>query len=105
MLNILVVVLVALWLTGYIDINNLTIPFFVLFTVNNHQITLRDFLIFIVIGWIIGILPSPFREVGSILLVLYLLSSLGIIAVAGLSNILVVVIIVGLILYILRGVF
>ena len=104
MLSILLVLLIALWLLGYVNITGLTVPTFVLFTINDNPITLRNLLIFLVVGWIVGNLPTPFREVASILLILYLLTTIGVIAIAGLANILVAVIIIGLIFYLLRGI-
>lgn len=98
MLVAIVIILVILWILGYAPLSGISIPNVVLFTINNHQITLWEILILGVIGWAIGILPRPFQAIASVLLILWVLSVLGILAIAGLSNIIVLVIIVGLII-------
>src|SRR5579864_6520069 len=98
MLIAIVIILVILWFLGYAPISGISIPNFVLFTINNHAVTLWEILILVAIGWAISILPRPFQAVASILLLLWVLSVLGILAIAGLSNIIVIVIIVGLII-------
>lgn len=98
MLVTIVLILIVLWFFGYVPISGISIPDFVLFTINNHPVTLWEILILMVIGWAIGILPRPFQTIASILLLLWVLSTLGIFAIAGLPNIIVLVIIVGLII-------
>jgi hypothetical protein len=98
MLIVLVIILVALWLLGYTPISTAFVPNPVVLTINNHPISLWEIFILIVIAWAIGILPRPLQAVASILLILWVLSVLGIFAIAGLSNMLVVIIIVGLII-------
>ncbi|RJQ36058.1 hypothetical protein C4559_05650 [Candidatus Microgenomates bacterium] len=97
MLIAIVVILIILWVLGYAPISGISVPNIVLITINNHPVTLWEILILIVVGWVISILPRPFQAVGSILLVLWILSVLGIIAIAGLPNIIILVIIVGII--------
>ncbi len=97
MLVAIIIILVILWFLGYAPLSGIAIPNIVLFSINNHPVTLWEILILVVIGWAIGILPRPFQTIASILLVLWVLSVLGILAIAGLSNIIVLVIIVGLI--------
>ncbi len=97
MLATIVIILVILWFLGYAPLSQISIPNLVLFTINNHQVTLWEILILAVIGWAIGILPRPLQAVASVLLILWVLSVLGILAIAGLPNIIVLVIIVGLI--------
>src|SRR3990167_5758557 len=97
MLVAIIIILTILWFLGYAPISGISIPNVVLFTINNHSVTLWEVLILAVIGWAIGILPRPFQAVASVLLILWVLSVLGILAIAGLSNIIVLVIIVGLI--------
>lgn len=98
MLIAIVIILVILWFLGYASISGISIPNIVLFTINNHPVTLWEILIVGVIGWAIGILPRPFQAIASVLLLLWILSVIGILAIAGLSNIIVLVIIVGLII-------
>jgi hypothetical protein len=105
MLTWLLIILIILWLLGYVNIGSVNLPNLVLFNINGQPITLWNLLILFVIISIIGILPSPFREIAGVFLILWILSLLGIIAIAGLSNLLVIALIVGLILLILRGAF
>ena len=98
MIIAIVVILAILWFLGYFSISGISIPNFVLFTINNHPVTLWEILILVVVGWAIGILPRPFQAVAGILLLLWVLSVLGILAIAGLSSIIVLVIIIGLII-------
>lgn len=104
MITGLLVALVILWFLGYIRLDALPIPDTVLFTINGQPITLWNILILLVIGWVIGILPSPLREIAGIVLILWILSTLGFIAIAGLPSILVLAVIVGLFLFVL-GIF
>lgn len=79
MIGILLIVLVVLFLLGYIDVSGLSIPNITLFSINNHPVTLWNLLFLGVAGWLIGILPTPFRQIAMVLLVLWVLSVLGII--------------------------
>lgn len=102
MIGLILFILIILWFLGYIHINQFPIPDVILFHINSRSITLWDILLLLVIGWAISILPYPFRQLASVLLLLWILSTLGIIALAGLSNLLVVAIIVGLVFFILE---
>lgn len=97
-------VLIILWFLGYVRLEGLNIPDFQLFVINGRPISLWNLLILMVIVWALSILPSPLREIAGVILILWILSLLGIIAIAGLSNILVIAIIAGLILSVL-GIF
>ncbi len=100
MLEALLVILIILWFLGYLRVGGLPpIPDFFLFSLNGQQITLWNILTLLVISTVIGVLPSPFREIAGVLLILWVLSVLGILALGGLSSMLVIAIIVGLILY------
>ncbi len=99
MLELLIVTLIVLWILGYVRFEGLAIPDFELFSLNGHPITLWNILTVAVIAWVIGILPSPFREIASVILVLWILAVLGFIAITGLPSILIITIILGLILY------
>ena len=103
MIAAIIVILIILWALGYLHIPVLVFPNIGLFTLNGHLVTLWDVLILLVIAWVIGVLPSPLREIAAILLLLWVLSTLGILAIAGLANIIVIAFIVGLVLYLLRG--
>jgi hypothetical protein len=104
MLIILLIILIILWFFGYIQISGLTIPDLTLFSINGHPITLWNILILLVVAIIIGVLPNPFRAIASVFLVLWILAVLGILAFAGMSNIIVIAIIIGLIIYVVSGV-
>lgn len=103
MLVTILIILIVLWFLGYAPITGLNIPDIILFSVNNHPITLWNILILIVIGWTISILPRPFREIASVLLVLWVISVVGILAISGLPSIIVLAIIIGLVFYIFKG--
>lgn len=98
MLITIVIILVILWFLGYAPISGISIPNIILFTINNHPVSLWEVLILVVVGWAIGILPRPLQAVASVLLVLWVLSVLGILAISGLSNTIVLVIIAAIIL-------
>ena len=99
MLAALLIVLVILWVLGYISIP--FIPNFYLFTINAHRISLWDLLTFLVVAWVIGILPSPFRQIAFVLLILWTLSTLGIIGFVGLPSLILIAIIIGIVIYLL----
>lgn len=100
MLTLVLIILIVLWFLGYGPIQAFTVP---LFDLNGRSISLWDVLIFLVITSLIGLLPSPFRQIAVVAAILYLLSILGIfVSIAGISSILVLAVIGGLILYILR---
>jgi len=95
MLLTIVVLLIVLWFLGYVQISNVVIPNVPLFMINEHLVTLVELLIFLAIVWAVSILPTPLRQIGFAVVVLWVLATLGIIAVAGLSSILVIAIIIG----------
>lgn len=94
----LIIILLALWFLGYIQIPGFIIPNITLFQINNQDITLWNLLIFLVIIWAIGILPTPLRQIAFIVFIFWILSILGLLAIPGLSGILVFAIILGLII-------
>ena len=101
MLGAILLILIVLWFFGYIHIQGLTFPNIPLFTLNGHSISLWDLLIFLVILWAIEALPGPLRVIAGVLLITWLLSTLGIVAVAGLPHIIVIVLIIALVLALL----
>jgi len=106
MLITIIIILSVLWFLGYAPLSGLSgfsIPNMVLFPINNHMVTLWEVLIFLVVGWAIGILPRPFQAIASILLFFWILSVLGIFSIiAGLPNIIVIIIIIALIFSVFR---
>lgn len=96
MVEILLVILVLLWVVGYLNIPGLVVPNITLFVVNSHPVTLVNLIIFLVIVWILGLLHSPIREIASVLLVLWVLSIFGFLAIPGLANIVFLVLVLGI---------
>lgn len=103
MLETLVIILLVLWLLGAVNISGLTLPDLTLFSLNGRAISLVDLFILIIISWIVGLLPTPFREIVGVVLAFWILSMLGILAIAGLSNILVIALVIGLVVYLFGG--
>lgn len=97
MIEAILILLVLLWVLGFISIPVLSTLDFPLFVINGEAISLFDLLIFLLVVWAVGILPSPFREIASVLLLLWVLAILNILAFPGLSSILLIAIIVGLV--------
>lgn len=102
MIEVVLILLVIFLITGFVQIPGFNLPNFVLFRVGGQAITLLNALIFFLILWAIGILPSPFREIAGVLFVLWILSVLGFIAIAGLSNLIVIGLIVGIVVSMLK---
>ena len=80
-----------------------TVLHIILFKFNGLAVSIWDLLIFLILIWLVGSLPSPFRQIAVVFILIWVLSLLGVIAVAGLSSILVIAIIVGVLLYVLSG--
>jgi hypothetical protein len=104
MLVALLIILIALWVLGLLPQGGFVVPNPTLFSLNSHDVTLFNLITLIIISWVVGILPSPFRQVAFVLLVLWVISLLGILAIPGLANWLVLAVIIGLIFYLIRGV-
>ena len=103
MLALIIILLIVLWYLGYIQITALPFLNNVLFVVNAHAITVWEILVLLVIAWAVGVLPSPLRQIAGVLLILWILATLGFIAVAGFASIVIIAIIVGLIFFFLEG--
>ena len=100
MLLAILLILVLFWFMGYGPFEAVRIRFFRL---GPEVITLWDILIFLLIIWLIDLLPRPLREIAIVLLLIWLLSMFGILTIVGLNNIIIWAIIIGLLLYILSG--
>jgi hypothetical protein len=94
MIVLILVLLILFLFFGYGPLRILDVA---LFNINGKIITLWDLLIFLVVPWAVGILPSPIREIIGIVLLIWILSTLGLFAVAGLSQILLIVIIIAVV--------
>lgn len=103
MIIAVLVFLVLLFALGYVDINSLPLINTTLITIFGRTITIYDLLVFLLMIWVVDLLPRPFRELAGVVLILWLLSFFGIVAIAGLSNILVLALIVGIIFYLIKG--
>lgn len=103
MIALILIALIILWFLGFIHLPFLPVSDFVLFNLFGRAITLYDVLVFLLIIWLVDLLPGPFREIAVILLALWLLSLFGVIAVIGLTNVIVMVVIFGLVYYLLTG--
>ncbi len=97
-MSLIIIVLILLWFLGYITIPGIAVPQFPLFQFNGKPVTLWDIVIFLVILWAIESAPSPIRKICIVLVIVWTLSTLHIIAITGLSTILVVAVIGGLVL-------
>jgi hypothetical protein len=96
----ILVLLFLLWLVGY---GPFTVLHIILFRFNGFVVSVWDLLIFLVLVWLVSSLPSPFRQIAVVFILIWILSLFGIIAIAGLSSILVIAIVVGVLLYVLSG--
>lgn len=96
----ILILLFILWLFGYGPLQVLHLN---LFNINGHVVSIWDLLIFLVLIWLIDLLPSPFRQIAVVLFLIWVVASLGFIAIPALSSLLIVSIIIGLLLYILGG--
>lgn len=99
MIEFVLAVIFVLWLLGFIQIDFLAN---VLTNINGRDISVKEVLLFFLIIWLIGLLQRPFREIVSVLFVLWILSTLGIIAIAGIGNLLVLAVVVGAVVFLIR---
>lgn len=105
MLAALIVILAVLWVLGYLRIDGINIPDTALFTINGQVVSIVDLLILAIVGLAISLLPSPFREVAGVLLILWILAVLGVLAITGISlpSIILIAIILGLVFALFRS--
>lgn len=93
----ILVILISLWLLGFLRIPGLPFHNITLFHAFGHSVTLWEVMMFFVIAWAMESLPSPLRQMAYVLVLLWLLSTFGLIAVSGLSNLLILALIIGLV--------
>jgi hypothetical protein len=103
MLALIIILLIAFWYLGYVQIPAFPLLNHTAIVIGNHSVTIWEILILLVVSWAVGVLPSPIRQIAAVLLILWILATLGFIAVAGFSSIVVIAIIVGLIFFFLEG--
>ncbi|OGK24087.1 hypothetical protein A3C25_05240 [Candidatus Roizmanbacteria bacterium RIFCSPHIGHO2_02_FULL_38_11] len=101
MLAYLLVLLILLWFIGVVRFPVLSIVNSPIIYIGRRAVGLYDILVFILILWLIRILPSPLREIVTVFLILWLLSFFGLFFLGGLYNLLVLILIIGLLLHIL----
>lgn len=89
----------VLWLLGFINLAFLNT---LLFSFNGVDITIKNLLLFLLILWLIGLLPRPFREIASILFIVWVISLFGFIAIAGLQEIIILALIIGAAVYLIK---
>ena len=99
MIEFILAIIFVLWLLGFIQLDFLSTP---LFPINGRPIDIQDILLFLLIIWLIGLLPRPFREIVAVLFVLWILSLFGIIAIAGLTDIIIFGVVVGAVVYLIK---
>lgn len=100
MLVAILLILIVFWFLGY---GPLTVFHFRLFQFNGHIITVWDVLIFLLVIWLVDLLPAPFRQIAVVVLIIWLLATLGVIAIPALSSLLIIATVLGLLLYIISG--
>jgi len=103
MLGFVLFLLIVLSFFGYIKIPQFPFLNLVLFHLNGRPVTVHNLLTFFVIMWLIGILPSPFRQIAMAILVIWILSVVGVLAIAGLSQIILFALVLGLVVYLFGG--
>jgi hypothetical protein len=102
MAGAILVFLILLFLLGFIQIP-FSINNIVLLNYGPIFITLYDLIVFLFIIFIIDLLPESFRAIAYVILLLYILSFLGILAITGFSSIIVLGLIIGFIVFLVRG--
>lgn len=96
MVGTIIILLFLFWLLAYTPLlglifTNFPVPVLSFF---GRTITLWDIVIFLLVIWAIGVLPSPFRQIAFVVFALWLLSTLGIFALfPGFSGILILIVI------------
>lgn len=105
MLTYLVFFLILFWLLGIVKFPVLSVVNSPIIYLGYKAIGVYDILVFILIVWLIRVLPSPLREIVSLFLVIWVLSFFGLFFFGGLANLLILLLIIGLILHIFGGFF
>lgn len=101
--EVILLLLIALWFLGYITVPGIAVPRFPILYFRGRPITLWDILIFLIVIWAIEELPDPFRTIFAVMLLLWVLSTVGIISIVGFPHLLVIGLIVGMAISIFSG--
>ena len=108
MVELVIVLIVLFWLLSLFGTQiNIGAEIFDtrLLTIGQADVTVRNVILFCLVLWLIGALPRPYREIATILCVLWLLSIMGLVVLPvafSLTNILVPLLVIGVIIYIIR---
>ena len=100
MILVVIALLVILAVFGFIPFSFFEI---VLLRLNGEEITIYDLLVFLVILWAVGILPTPFRQIAVVLVILWVVATLGFIAIPNFSSIVIFGFIAGLVIYAIQS--
>lgn len=98
MASTVIILLIVFWFLGFIRVPGIYIRDFTVFRFGAKAVTLWEILVLILILWAVEVLPTPLREIGYVAIVLWVLSVLGIIAISGLSHLIIAAAVIGLIL-------
>lgn len=98
----IIAMVVGLWLLGIIKIPWMSMPSFPAFSIMGYSITIQRLLIILILIWLAMKIGSPFRQIIWVFFILWLLSTLGIIAIGSMTILLIVSIVVGLILSVVQ---
>lgn len=91
MVEAALIILLALFLLGFVKIPGVNIQNYKLFMLNHHMITLYELLIVVVAFGMIMFLPRFMKMVVGALLIIWIVASLGYIVVSGLPEITIVI--------------
>jgi len=94
----IIAIIVVLWLLGIIKIPFLMMPHFPTLNIFGFSLTIEKILIMAAFVWIASSLGGLIGKIVWVLVVLWLLSTLGVIVISGLSNLLVIGVVVGILL-------
>jgi len=94
MIGFILALLVILWLLGFIHIAILES---ILFSISQHPFTLHSLLLIILIFVVVKFLPGIFQAIVLFILFFWLLSLFGVIAIGGLSNILIILLLLAVV--------
>ncbi|KKS98132.1 MAG: hypothetical protein UV73_C0003G0074 [Candidatus Gottesmanbacteria bacterium GW2011_GWA2_43_14] len=101
MLLLLITLIILLWLVGFISVPSTSFFTLPVMFLNGRAIGLWDIIIFLVLIWVVGILPQPLKGAVLILLLLWILSLMGIVVISGMGNVLLLLLLAALILHIM----
>lgn len=93
MIEAAILILIVLYVLGYVSIPGVSIPNIQIYTFNNHHITLYELLIIGVLFAVLSFAPRFLRIVIGAVSLIWVLSTIGIIAVKGLPALVIIALI------------